>query len=50
MCDGVTQALRAWSSLFSRDTIALGTAIALSHATFDAALFAGHLRQGSCLV
>ncbi|MCB1342757.1 MAG: dihydroxy-acid dehydratase, partial [Pseudooceanicola sp.] len=28
-------------SLFSRDTIALAAGIALSHATFDAAVFLG---------
>lgn len=42
MCDGVTQGFEGMElSLFSRDTIALGTAIALSHATFDAALLLG---------
>ena len=32
-------------SLFSRDVIAMGTAIALSHGMFDAAAAARHLRQ-----
>lgn len=42
MCDGVTQGFEGMElSLFSRDTIALGTAIALSHATFDSALLLG---------
>jgi phosphogluconate dehydratase len=36
MCDGVTQGMPAMElSLFSRDAIAMGTAIALSHAMFD---------------
>jgi phosphogluconate dehydratase len=36
MCDGVTQGFDGMElSLFSRDTIALSTAIALSHAMFD---------------
>ncbi|PKB14711.1 6-phosphogluconate dehydratase [Novosphingobium kunmingense] len=36
MCDGVTQGQDGMElSLFSRDTIALGTAIAMSHAMFD---------------
>ncbi|MDE2300954.1 MAG: phosphogluconate dehydratase [Sphingomonadales bacterium] len=36
MCDGVTQGQDGMElSLFSRDTIALGTAVALSHAMFD---------------
>mgnify|MGYP001464068043 CR=1 FL=1 len=39
MCDGVTQGeLGMELSLFSRDTIALSTAIALSHHVFDGAL------------
>jgi len=38
MCDGVTQGQRGMElSLFSRDTIALSTAIALSHGMFEAA-------------
>ncbi len=42
MCDGVTQGLPGMDlSLFSRDTIAMGTAIALSHDVFDAALLLG---------
>jgi len=42
MCDGVTQGYEGMEmSLFSRDTIALGTAIALSHDMFDAALLLG---------
>jgi phosphogluconate dehydratase len=42
MCDGVTQGFEGMElSLFSRDTIALGAAVALSHATFDAALLLG---------
>jgi phosphogluconate dehydratase len=42
MCDGVTQGYPGMElSLFSRDTIALATAVALSHNTFDAALCLG---------
>jgi phosphogluconate dehydratase len=42
MCDGVTQGTDAMDlSLFSRDTIAMSTAIALSHNMFDAALLLG---------
>ena len=42
MCDGVTQGREGMElSLFSRDVIAMSTAIALSHDTFDAALFLG---------
>jgi len=42
MCDGVTQGQAGMElSLFSRDTIALSTAIALSHAMFDGALLLG---------
>ncbi|HEX2540302.1 MAG TPA: phosphogluconate dehydratase [Caldimonas sp.] len=42
MCDGVTQGHPGMElSLFSRDTIAMGTAIALSHDVFDAALLLG---------
>ena len=42
MCDGVTQGQPGMElSLFSRDTIALSTAIALAHNTFDAALYLG---------
>jgi phosphogluconate dehydratase len=42
MCDGVTQGQPGMElSLFSRDTIAMSTAIALSHNMFDAALYLG---------
>ncbi|WP_295680239.1 phosphogluconate dehydratase [uncultured Nevskia sp.] len=42
MCDGVTQGEPGMElSLFSRDVIAMSTAIALSHNTFDAALMLG---------
>ncbi len=42
MCDGVTQGQDGMDlSLFSRDVIALSTAIALSHNMFDAALCLG---------
>jgi len=42
MCDGVTQGYAGMElSLFSRDTIALATAIALSHGTFEGALLLG---------
>ena len=42
MCDGVTQGRPGMElSLFSRDVIALSTAIALSHDLFDAALYLG---------
>lgn len=42
MCDGVTQGQPGMElSLFSRDTIALASAIALSHNSFDAALYLG---------
>ena len=42
MCDGVTQGQDGMElSLFSRDTIALSTAIALSHAMFEGALLLG---------
>ena len=42
MCDGVTQGEAGMElSLFSRDTIALAAAVALSHNTFDAAVFLG---------
>jgi phosphogluconate dehydratase len=38
MCDGVTQGFEGMElSLFSRDVIALSTAVSLSHATFDSA-------------
>jgi phosphogluconate dehydratase len=42
MCDGVTQGRDGMElSLFSRDTIALSTAVSLSHDMFDAALLLG---------
>jgi phosphogluconate dehydratase len=42
MCDGVTQGTPGMElSLFSRDTIAMGTAIGLTHDVFDAALLLG---------
>jgi phosphogluconate dehydratase len=42
MCDGVTQGLPGMElSLFSRDTIAMGTAVALTHDVFDGALLLG---------
>ncbi len=42
MCDGVTQGTPAMElSLFSRDTIAMATAVSLSHDVFDAALMLG---------
>jgi phosphogluconate dehydratase len=42
MCDGVTQGFEGMElSLFSRDVIALSTAVSLSHATYDAALLLG---------
>jgi phosphogluconate dehydratase len=42
MCDGVTQGTPGMElSLFSRDAIAMGTAIALSHDVFDCALMLG---------
>lgn len=42
MCDGVTQGRTGMElSLFSRDVIALASAVALSHATFDSAVFLG---------
>ncbi len=42
MCDGVTQGRKGMEmSLFSRDTIAMSTAIALSHDIFDAVLCLG---------
>ncbi|MBN9508774.1 MAG: phosphogluconate dehydratase [Alphaproteobacteria bacterium] len=42
MCDGVTQGEAGMElSLFSREVIALATAVALSHQTFDAALYLG---------
>jgi phosphogluconate dehydratase len=42
MCDGVTQGEDGMElSLFSRDVIAMATAVGLSHNVFDAALFLG---------
>ena len=42
MCDGVTQGTTGMElSLFSRDVIAMSTAVALSHDMFDAALLLG---------
>ena len=42
MCDGVTQGREGMElSLFSRDVIAMSTAVALSHAMFDGALYLG---------
>jgi phosphogluconate dehydratase len=42
MCDGITQGQPGMElSLFSRDTIAMASAVALSHNMFDAAVFLG---------
>ena len=42
MCDGITQGYTGMGlSLFSRDVIAMSTAVALSHQMFDAALYLG---------
>ncbi|MEX5726712.1 phosphogluconate dehydratase [Rhodovulum iodosum] len=42
MCDGVTQGQTGMElSLFSRDVIAMAAGVALSHNTFDAAVFLG---------
>ena len=42
MCDGITQGAAGMElSLFSRDVIALSTAVSLSHNVFDAALMLG---------
>lgn len=42
MCDGVTQGTPGMElSLFSRDVIAMSTAVALSHDTYDSALLLG---------
>ena len=42
MCDGVTQGQPGMElSLFSRDVIAMAASVALSHNTFDAAVFLG---------
>lgn len=42
MCDGITQGMPGMElSLFSRDVIAMSTAIALSHNVFDSAMYLG---------
>lgn len=42
MCDGITQGEAGMElSLFSRDVIALSTAVSLSHQTFDSVVFLG---------
>ncbi|MDR2876305.1 MAG: phosphogluconate dehydratase [Methylobacillus sp.] len=42
MCDGITQGMPGMEmSLFSRDVIAMSTAVSLSHDVFDAALMLG---------
>jgi len=42
MCDGITQGAEGMElSLFSRDVIAMAAAVALSHKTFDAAMYLG---------
>jgi len=42
MCDGVTQGQTGMElSLFSRDVIAMATGVAMSHNTFDAAIYLG---------
>jgi phosphogluconate dehydratase len=42
MCDGITQGFEGMElSLYSRDAIAMATAVALSHDTFDAAICLG---------
>ena len=42
MCDGITQGYEGMElSLFSRDVIAMSTAVSLSHQMFDGALFFG---------
>ncbi|MHB8950878.1 MAG: phosphogluconate dehydratase [Rhodoferax sp.] len=42
MCDGITQGMAGMElSLFSRDVIAMATAVALSHDVFDGALMLG---------
>jgi phosphogluconate dehydratase len=42
MCDGITQGMAGMElSLFSRDVIAMSTAVGLSHDVFDAALMLG---------
>jgi len=42
MCDGITQGMAGMElSLFSRDLIAMATAIGMSHNMFDGALYLG---------
>jgi phosphogluconate dehydratase len=42
MCDGITQGEAGMElSLFSREVIAMATAVALSHATFDSSVYLG---------
>ena len=41
MCDGVTQGLAGMELLFSRDTIAQSTVVALSHQMFDGVICLG---------
>ena len=44
MCDDVTQGTPGMElSLFSRDVIAMATAVSLSHDMYDGALHFGHL-------
>ena len=44
MCDGITQGYAGMElSLFSRDVIAMSTAVGLSHQMFDSGLFTGEL-------
>ena len=44
MCDGITQGYASMElSLFSRDVIAMSTAVGLSHQMFDSGLFTGEL-------
>ena len=46
MCDGITQGQPGMElSLFSRDVIAMATAVGLSHNMFDAAMYLGRMRQ-----
>lgn len=48
MCDGITQGETGMElSLFSRDVIALSTAVALSHQTFDAAVYPASATRSS---
>ena len=49
MCDGVTQGLDGMElSLFSRDVIALSTAVSLSHAMYDAVAMLGMCDRDQC--